>query len=337
VPLFHRKDRTPDDPRPQIERFWAWWAEHRDEVLDAADAGDAERVTALLRPAVQAVREGLDWELSRGRGESRHLLVVSSGGNTELRAVAERWVRTAPPADEDIAYAATRPADPHMDELTLTVDDYELPLAEMVSGARIDRQRGRVDVIVHHPLFPLLDEDSRLRAAFLALDLALGENDVERWLGAVEVAADAPIDAIAVSSLGLVVDQLRPAEGGGWAMLEGSSPQGSVRAIVRRPFAPVDRPLCDTHVALLLSGAADDEAVQQITAKALEAVGGDGPHAVLVGYVIAPQLVTAHLYVDSLTVDPEMARPIVRTWSAGAARLHIARDPAWREIGHLLA
>jgi hypothetical protein len=336
VPLFHRKDRTPDDPRPQIEGFWAWWAEHRDEVLAAADAGEADRVTALLRPAVQGIREGLDWELSRGRGDSRHLLVVSSGGNTELRGVAERWALTAPPPDEDIAYAATRPADPHMDELTLTVDDYELPLAEMVSGTRVDRPRGRVDVTVHHPLFPLLDEDSRLRAAFLALDLALGENDVERWLGAVEVSTDPPIDAIAVSSLRLVVDQLRPAEGGGWAMLEGSSPQGTVRAIVRRPFAQVDRPLCDTHVALLLSGTAEDQTVQQLSQDVLEAFGGDGPHAVLVAYVITPKLVTAHLYVDSLTVDVETARPVLRTWSAGAARLHVSHDPAWREIGHLI-
>jgi hypothetical protein len=337
VALFHRKDRTPDDPRPQIHEFWAWWAEHRDEVLSAADAGDADRVTALLRPAVDRIGEDLDWELSPGRGDSRHLLVVSSGGNTELRAVAERWALSAPPADPDIAYAASRPADPRTNELTLTVDDYDLPLAEMVSGTRVDRQRGRVDVVVHHPLFPLLDQESRLRAAFLALDFALGEDDVERWLGAVEVSADTPIDAIPVSALSFVVDQLRPPTEGGWVMLEGTSPQGSVRALVRRPFAPVDRPLCDTHVALLLSGTADDAAVHEVIGNVLDAFGGEGPHAVLVAYVITPNLVTVHLYVDSLTVDPEAARPVVRTaWSAGTARVHIERDPAWRAVGHLL-
>jgi hypothetical protein len=335
VALFHRKDRTPVDPRPQIEAFWAWWADHRDEVVAAADAGNTDHVAALLGPAVQGMREGLDWELSRGRGDSRHLLVVSSGGNTELRAVAERWALSAPPADEDIAYAATRPADPHMDELTLNVDDYELPLTEMVSGTRVDQQRGRVDVVVHHPLFPLLDQDSRLRAAFLALDLALGEDDVERWLGAVEVSADPPLDAIAVSALRLVVDQLRPTESG-WVMLEGSTPQGLVRAIVRRPFAPVDRPLCDTHVALLLSGTADFAAAQDITGKVLKALGGDGPHAVVVAYIITPKLVTVHLYVDGLTVDPELARPVFGTWSAGTGRMHVERDPIWRAVGHLL-
>jgi hypothetical protein len=337
VALFHRKDRTPDDPRPQIHEFWAWWAGHRDEVLSAADAADADRVTALLRPAVDRIGEDLDWELSPGRGDSRHLLVVSSGGNTELRAVAERWALSAPPADPDIAYAASRPADPRINELTLTVDDYDLPLAEMVSGTRVDRQRGRVDVVVHHPLFPLLDQESRLRAAFLALDFALGEDDVERWLGAVEVSADTPIDAIPVSALSLVVDQLRPPTEGGWVILEGTSPQGSVRALVRRPFAPVDRPLCDTHVALLLSGTADDAAVHEVIGNVLDAFGGEGPHAVLVAYVITPNLVTVHLYVDSLTVDPEAARPVVRTaWSAGTARVHIERDPAWRAVGHLL-
>jgi len=336
VPLFRRKHSAADDPRPEIEAFWIWWARHRDEVLAAADDGDTDSSARLLRPAVEAIRPGLDWELGRGRGPSLYLLVVSSGGTATLRAVAERWMLAAPPPDDDVAYAATRPRDPDMDEVTLTVDDFELPLREMVAGTRVDLERGRVDVVVHHPLFPLLDRDGRLRAAFLAVDAALGEDDVERWLGAVEVATDSPLDAIAVSALSAVVDQLRP-EGAGWVVLEGSSPDGSVRALVRRPFAPVDRPLCDTHVALLLSGAADDETMQSVANAAVQALGGDGPHAVLVSQVVAPAQVSIHLYVDGLTVDPEAARPVLAMWTGGGARLHVERDPAWREIGHLLA
>ena len=109
-----------------------------------------------------------------------------------------------------------------------------------------------------------------------------------------------------------------------------------MRALVRRPFAPVDRPLCDTHVALLLSGAAEDETVVALAAKALAALGGDGPHAVLVAQVVAPTRVTVHYYVDGLTVDPRAAEVPLATWTAGPSRVHVHRDPAWREIGHLL-
>ena len=336
MPLFRRKDAPDEDPRPAIEAFWQWWAEHRDAVVAAADTGDGATVRGLLGPAVEALRPGLDWELAPGREGARHLLVLSAGGSAQLRPVAARWLVAAPAADEAVGYAASRPRDARMTERALDVDGFDLPLVEMVAGTRVDRQRGRVDVVVHHPLFPLLDADGRLRAAFLALDAALGEDDVERWLGAVEVAADAPLDAIPVSTLPDVVDLLRPEAGAGWVVLEGSSGEGSVRALVRRPFGPADRPLCDTHVALLLRGAAADATVGAVAGAALSALGGDGPHAVLVAQVVTPRNVTVHCYVDGLTVDPEAARPALDGWTAGPARLHVEHDPAWRGIGHLL-
>ena len=87
MPLFRRKHSTADDPRPEIEAFWIWWARHRDEVLLAADDGDADSIERLVRPAVEAIRPGLDWELGRGRGLSRYLLVVSSGGNATASGI----------------------------------------------------------------------------------------------------------------------------------------------------------------------------------------------------------------------------------------------------------
>ena len=351
--LFRRKQSEPDDPRPAIERFWHWWSEHRQAVVAAADARDNDTVAALIRPAVAAIDSGLDWELGNGH-EARYLLVVSGGGKPELRAIAERWFLAAPESDAEVEYAPARRRDLRVLESTVVVDDYELPLRELVCGTRFDQRRLRLDIMVHHPLFPLLQQESRLRVAFLALDAALGEDDVERWIGAVDVSADVPVDAFAMSALLTVVEQLRPTGGpdGGasdqhWAVFRGKSIRGPVQATVRRPFARADRPLCDTYVAIALTYPTNDDglpsddritaAIQGLQADCVTALGGDGPHVALVGHELVAGRATVHIYVDGLTTDPKQVKPILTGWEHGVARLHTAADPAWRGVGHLLA
>lgn len=351
--LFRRKEQRHDDPRPAIDRFWAWWSEHRQAVVAAADARDNDRVAELVRPAVAAIEGGLDWEFGNGH-EARYLLVVSGGGKPELRAVAERWYLAAPESDAEVEYAPARRRDLRVFESTLVVDDFELPLAELVCGTRFDQRRLRLDIVVHHPLFPLLQQESRLRVAFLALDAALGEDDVERWIGAVDVSADAPVDPIAMLALPSVVEQLHPtgvsAGGAGdqhWAVFRGKTIRGPVQATVRRPFARADRPLCDTYVAIALTypknddGLPSDErivaAIHRLQAECVTALGGDGPHVALVGHELTAGRVTVHIYVDGLTADPKQVKPVLSGWEHGMARVHIAADPAWRGVGHLLA
>lgn len=342
--LFRRKAGPANDPRPAIGRFWAWWHEHRTEVIEAADANDTDRVAALVRPAVAAIDPGLDWELGPGR-DARYVLVVSGGGKPELRARAERWFLAAPEADGDVEYAPSRRRDPRVLESTLVVDDFEVPLPELVAGTRLDQRRLRLDVTIHHPLFPLLQQEARLRVAFLALDAALGEDDVERWIGAVEVSADAPVDAISVTALPAVVDQLRPGDDH-WAVFKGKSVRGAVVATVRRPFARADRPLCDTHVAIALTyprGAdglpADNRitaAIQQLEQQCVAALGGDGPHVALVAHELAAGRALVHFYVDGLHTNPDQLKPILATWEYGTAKVQAAADAAWRRVGHLM-
>lgn len=342
--VFRRKEQQPADPRSAIGRFWEWWDGQRDAVVEAADAQDSERVTALLRPAVATLDPNLTWEVRPGQ-DARYALVVSGGGRPELRSLAERWYLAAPEADKDIEYAPARRRDPRVFGSTLTVDDFEVPLDELVAGTRLDQQRLRLDVVVHHPLFPLLDQDSRLRVAYLGLDAALGEDDVERWLGTVEISADPPVDAVPVSSLPAVVDQLRP-PGDQWVVLKGSGPRGTVIATVRRPFTRADRPVCDTHVAVTLSyptgtdGLPADEGItttlQDLEQRIMSALGGDGPHAVLVGHELAGGRARIHVYVDGFAVKPKAAKSVLGDWQYGSAKLQSSADPAWRGVRHLL-
>lgn len=342
--LFRRKAEPGADPRPAIDKFWEWWEQNRSDVRAAVAAGDTDRAAALMRPVVAAIDPELEWEVGPGQ-DAEYVLVVSGGGKPELRAMSERWVLAAPEPDADFEYAPTRRRDHRVLEATLVIDDFDVPMAELVAGTKLDHRRLRLDVIVHHPLFPLLQQESRLRVAFRALDAALGEDDVERWIGTIETSADAPIDAIPVATLPEVIDQLRPA-GDHWAVFKGTTVRGPVEAAVRRPFARTDRPLCDTHLAILLTYPtggdglpADDkirDALQRLEQAAVAAVGGDGPHVALVAHELAAGRALIHMYADALVVDSKQLKRVLAMWEHGTAKLQATTDPAWRRVGHLM-
>ncbi|HEU0040980.1 MAG TPA: hypothetical protein VFQ15_01395 [Jiangellaceae bacterium] len=341
--IFRRKQATPADPRPAIAAFWAWWAQHRGEVLAALRDGRPDDLVSRLRPAVTTIDEGLEWEVSPGTSTT-FLLVVSSG-RPELRGVAERWLLAAPD-DPDVGFAAARPRDLRVFETAvLAVDDYDIAFAELVAGTRVDPQRGKLDVVVHHPLFPLLGADDRMQVAYLGVTAALGQDDLERWLGTIEVSADMPIDAIPLSTLGVVVDQLRPAADQ-WSVLQGQGPKGQILALIRRPFARVDRPLADTHVGIVLRYEANETGlpldpevgveVEHLEERILDALGGDGPHVVHIGHVTGGGEVVLHYYVDGLEAQPEALTPMLAEWSRGDTSMRVDRDPGWARVAPLL-
>lgn len=343
VGLFSKRDDTADH-RAAIEQFWNWWHEHRDEVITAAKAEDTDRVRALLSPAVTAMHPDLDWEFRVNNDGGPHTLVVTGGASLGMRGLTERWA-SAGPADDKVEFAPSRPPNPRLFETTATVEGYDVPLGETVVGAQVDQENGRLNVAVHHPLFPLLGDDARLKLAFQALYAALGEDGVERWLGEVSTSADPPVDAFAASALPPLAEQL---SGGKprWIEMSGKSRLGAVKARVQRPLSRVDRPLCDTHVAVVVPYPAgrdglpssDDvaTAVRDFGNEVLRAAGGDGPHAVVVGHEMMAKRAYIHLYVDGLTFDRGPVEEVLTGWPFGKGKISVRDDPGWRRVTRLL-
>jgi hypothetical protein len=329
------------DPRPAIAQFWSWWAGYRGDVVKAVEENRTDDVLRMLQEPVTAIDARLNWEVTGGRSK-RFALVVSSAGEPELRAVAERWLLAAPD-DPEVEFLSTRRRDPEFLESGVQkVDDYDFAMSELVAGVRADMSAGKVHVVVHHPLFTLIDQDHRLHVAFLGLDAALGEEGVQRWIGSIEVSVDVPLDAIHLAALNDVVEQLRSPGGGEWAAMEGRGPRGPVFAIVRRAASRHTHPLVDTHVAVVLgydtagNGMPADPSisneVEELEAVVMAAFGGDGPHAVHVGHITGGGQVVAHFYVDSLEVDPEKVRPLLGNWRRGRATLATSHDPGWEHV-----
>ncbi|WP_214409536.1 DUF695 domain-containing protein [Sphaerisporangium fuscum] len=345
--LFGRTSEQggPDDV---VAGFWAWWAQARPRVEALLDAGDGAGLAEELAPAVAGMHPGLEWDITHGRA-ARHALIVSCAGDPELRPLAHHWARQAPPADELWEFLPSRPAHPNPAELTIDVNGRELDLEKMVFGLRVPNGQPRIDVSAFHPIFPDLDDETRMEATVLALDWLIGEDEVARWVGDIVAAAFQPIDAVAAVHLPAVVADLASEyQQEQWALMEGQTAGGArLIATVRYPLRPVDHPLFDRHIAVVLpyaeadgdglpaggSAAALGEFDERLAAL-LDQLKGT---AVLAAHVSAEGSRVLHVYADAEGDALARLEELAAGWPEGRAGVEVTTDPGWLAVAPFLS
>ncbi|MBF8186472.1 DUF695 domain-containing protein [Nonomuraea sp. K274] len=344
--LFGRKNAEEETGRrrdEEIARFWAWWQETRPRLDSLVAAGETGGLEEWLAPAVAALHPSLVWELAPGRNAA-HALVVTSAGDAELRPLAHRWAKAAPPADLLWEFHPSRQANPQATDLTIDVGGFDFALDKLALGLRVPRNQSRVDVAAYHPIFGELDEETRMETALLALDWLLGEDDVARWVGEITAATFPPIDSVAAVHLPAVVADLASGfEEEQWVLLEGQTAGGApLAAAARHPLRPVDHPLLDQHIAITLpyahrddkglptgdSTAALSDFEERLTACLVEL----GDQAMLAVHLTAEGHRIIHVYADSAGDAATPAKELVAGWREGRARVDVAADPAWTAV-----
>lgn len=184
--MFRRRS-----PEARIDRFWRWWADNRVDILAAARqtaAGDYSALDTLLTPAVRRLGD-VEWQFGPG-DEKAWLLIISPGGLREILPLTVAWAEAAPD-DPDVEFQPAKPARGGLETLMLpdgtTVDVDQLRYAvEHASD-------GLFDILVYHPIFRSMDEETRFAVTLLGLDAAFGEMTVMTRLGAIEpVPAEVP-------------------------------------------------------------------------------------------------------------------------------------------------
>lgn len=341
--LFQRKNEPHGE---RITAFWAWWAETRPRLDEMLESGDEAGLAEALAPAVAAIDEGLVWEIEPGR-DAGQALVVTAAGAPELRPLAHRWAKAAPPADETWEFHPSRQANPNVMELTVHVGGREFAFDKLMLGLRVPPGKPRIDVVVYHPIYPDLDEDTRMESALLALDWLLGEDEVARWVGDITAASFEPIDPVPAVHLPTVVaDVVREFSEQRWVMLEGRTPSGGkVAAAARFPLRSVDYPLFDQHIAVALPYQEADEdglpagsSVEALDAFSLEiATSLSEDTAVPVAHMSADGVRMLHVYADPDSDAADRVRELAKGWKQGRARVEVATDPGWLSVTPFLS
>jgi hypothetical protein len=93
------------------------------------------------------------------------------------------WYQHAPATSAVWEYHPARQASPSSLAAVLEFDSQRLSLAELMFDLHVDNDRDVIDTVVFHPSFATMPSGARNQVGFLALDWALGEDGVTRWIG----------------------------------------------------------------------------------------------------------------------------------------------------------
>ena len=297
--------------------------------------------TGEMTARVQAMHPDLAWELAPG-AQAEHAVIVTAAGVPGRRRIAERWYQQAPAAGAVWEYHPARQASPASLAAVLELDGRKLDLAELQFDLHVDNDRDVIDTVVFHPAFAGTPPEARGQVGFLALDWALGEDGVTRWIGTFGTSTARPDASVPADGLIETVQALASrASGPRWALLRGERDGAVVLASLAIPAKWVDHPLLDQHIAVRLpfadttsEGLPGPGALDQLRGLEGELTGGLPPHVLLVAHETTRGVRTLHLYADS--DDPAVTgqvRDILSGWPGAAVSSR--RDAGWRAIRHL--
>lgn len=333
-----RIGRRRNDPN---EAFWTWWAGARTGIEAAiADGSLGDHVEEISRH-VHAIHPDLEWEFSPGTS-SAHVLCVTAAGRRELRAVAERWRLAGPPPDAAWSYVSARPPSLGRAGTVLNLGPVELAFDEVRFGTTPSEDGAGIDVVVHHPAFATIDEGAARQVAFLALDWTLGEDDVERWIGTIDVALDPPAPLLDDAEL---VDQVRSLRAEHLEpqfavaqMMDGAS---RIILFLQQPLKRVEYPLFDHHGRIewvygspdLNDGMPDPETNDLLNQLTDELEGRGGDHVLFAVRGTGAGTRFMEVMVDGQGDGQQRVDDVLRQSRWREARVTWTPDPGWSELG----
>jgi len=311
-----------------IAAFWAWWSTAKDQIADCCDGNGefTDELVAQIADRVHAIGD-VAWELQPGR-VANHAFCLSPGGESADRVLTEMWRQRGPAADARWEYYPAKQAVPP--EHVLRYENVSLPQAQLVVVFERDDDIEKIHGTYWHPGFAELPVDDRGAALFILLDQVLGEDDVERWLGGIDLAAGPSDDAVPIAALQAAVEQLeREATGQKWVIGTFDDEDGSkIFVAINRALKRIDHVLMQMHVVVELDIIEGDD-VPKLQALDTELVTQLGGIAAYLGRETRPGSRLIHLY----AADDGSARRIVEEFCARHADRQAdatwTHDPAW--------
>jgi hypothetical protein len=311
-----------------IDQFWDWWqAGGRSAAEHIARAGGASSDELTRR--VAALSPGLRWDIFPGSDDGL-ALTLSSAGDAAARVVAERWRRAAPPGS-GWEFRTAKIAEPVALEGSIEIAGSTLDLTRLTFHLSDADHGPRLNVTVAHPAFADLPGDVPHQIAFLALDWALGEDAVERWLGRIDVSTT-PGDGDVIALRNAIESRAAARGSDSWAALEGAANGRPLVALVNIGIDRFDAPTHDLHHAVSVRYAADDRGLPVAVATLQQAEDGfeDIPGAILVATLNHDGVRTLHLYTDA--DDEPAAQTIAAIARRIGRRLDVTPDPGWTAV-----
>ena len=319
--------------------YWTWWAGARGRVEHAIENGAfSPALVDEISKAVRKVHPQMAWELAKGH-QARHAFCMTPEGNPAVRPAALRWLASAPPPDATWEYHPARQASP-MAGLTMEAGGHRFELDRMRAISSWDESRQRLDVRLWHDEFANAPLEVRQQVGFIFLDNLLGEENVERWVG--------QVDLLEQPSGGKTPDELRAeverhaAEPAGdtWVLIQGTYRGQPMFVMGDAGLKRIDHPFADQHAAIHIGiaggGLPDNELAEQLNGEEDRLAACLAGVAALACRATVPGERTIHFVAE----DVAAVRAGIDAWAKDApdwkVKVDLREDVSWeflRELG----
>ena len=188
--------RSSETETEAVGAFWRWWSVAGAGLVTAAVmTGVYGDLPEIIGAMVMAIHPELRWETGPG-ARSRHRLCVSGAGDPRLRVTGRAVAEGGSPAHWSRKIAAAKTCrQPGM--LTGTLEGLEHPVDLGLARVAVDwdERSALAELTVFHPAFTMMGTNDCRQAGRLLVDWLLGEDDVQRWVGAINVTRADPRDS----------------------------------------------------------------------------------------------------------------------------------------------
>jgi hypothetical protein len=326
-------DPQPGAPQSDTERFWAWFTKSR-AFLERRLVTQSFKA-AHFEEGMKLLPDGMEWEIGRAADE-KFELTLSGGGPLQDRRVAGQLVQAAPAFERWRFFPARQPSG---SGFVLQRDGVECDPDEARFSLELDELRRVAHVRVRHPCFKGIDPTLAKGLAYQLLDMILGEDAVETWVGAVEAGVGEVLPELDVKALRAAIGDLREAELQ-WTLLREKG-DGKPRLVRVCPgLKPRHWLAFDQHLTVTESyqpaddgGLPDGETLESLDQAEDQLLATLGERAVFHGRELTEGRCVWHFHGDAA------AEEALRTWTARhlpkavvARTQDLAWDqPEWRE------
>jgi hypothetical protein len=170
-----------------LEQIDRWWQSFRAKAPDLVDlfAGRKEwDLPRWMNDNLQAIDPALMWEFS-ANPDGGHSLVITPESQRQLRPLVETILERAPALPGWQYYPYRQAESPEM-----VIEAVRAKTGSDLSGVKAFGQIGeqhRIDLSFEIPTATGPDDEEALRDALLATETLLGEEALDKWVGAIEV------------------------------------------------------------------------------------------------------------------------------------------------------
>ncbi|MBF5045684.1 MULTISPECIES: DUF695 domain-containing protein [Myxococcaceae] len=323
----------------RIAAFWRWFSAERPRFEHAVRMGLNPELQELLGAEVSALHPELHWELGRARDGVIDLSLTAEG-NFPLRKLTEAWCQAAPHDLQGWRFHPARPPTPGATAFTLNVAGQDAAIADLRCALEPDDARARLNLRVWHPAFAALEPEARSMVAFLSLDALLGEDDVERWVGGIQLVEEAAEAFVPPAELQARVAALAAAPRDTFSFLQGKNPQGrAAMATLNLALKRLDHLAYEDQLVVTIAyrnadaqgipPAEEHQAAQALEDTLVESLAGLALHY---GHVVSGGRLEVLFYV----ADKRAAEGKLAAWRGRAQGWQVQRtwhhDPEWKAL-----